>query len=152
MVSRRAYLYDIIDIMLIVEDSNGVTYRNQTGGVTCGQSELEGVLCPLDIDRDDTERIEKLTCDASSGHITGEIADIIDTILASKSSTSFLKVDRARLKDSEEAWIYVLVDSPPGDASSSSPVTTAAQAPDPYLGPLRGFSVTRGVLTWQNSD
>jgi len=61
-------------------------------------------------------------------------------VLAEKPSTAFVTVDRARLSESQEAWVFVLVDSPAEGEPESSDI------------PLYGFGRTRGVLTWVNSD
>ncbi|WP_104986299.1 DUF6210 family protein [Sorangium cellulosum] len=141
---KRVLLWDIPDeIMLVVEHPSGVVYQNQVGGVVCWQAELEGVLSPLDVSDDTVQRIQK--CPYLSGRegISAEIADTIDTLLASEPGARFLKVDRTRLGKSWEAWVYVLIDSP-----ESREADTAST----YYGPIYGFGVARGVLTWPNSD
>ena len=72
----------------------------------------------------------------------------------SKRSTSFVKVDRTRLDDSWEAWVYVLIESPDeADLVVGGQVEAAAEASaGTYVGPLLGFGRARGVLTWENSD
>lgn len=71
-------------------------------------------------------------------------ADLIDSLLSGNVTMSFLTVDRERLDQSWEAWIYVRIgESPgrfiPGDSQQ-------------YYGPLFGFPAGRGVITWNNSD
>ena len=46
------------EVMLLVEHASGVVYRNQVGGVTCWQAEIEGVLAPIDVGREIVERID----------------------------------------------------------------------------------------------
>lgn len=150
MMSRCVLLYSLRHIMLIIEYADGVRYQNQVGGMSCYQAEMEGVLCPLDIDTDGITSFESLPYPQEG--ISYEIADIIDAILASKPSTCFLKVDRERLNDSCEAWVYVQISSPDTDDSDrpeTMPMTSARPA---YSGPLHGFGNVRGVLTWDNSD
>ncbi len=58
---------------------------------------------------------------------------------------TWLRVDRAQLDESWEAWVHVLVDStPPDSASIDSTLTTAV--------PSSASATSRGVLTWPNSD
>jgi hypothetical protein len=49
-----------------------------------------------------------------------EIVAAIDAVLAASPATSFIKVDRERMHESWEAWVYVLIDSPAEDAESRS--------------------------------
>ncbi|WP_437926235.1 DUF6210 family protein [Sorangium sp. So ce291] len=144
MIMKRVLLWDIPDeIMLVVEHPSGVVYQNQVGGVVCWQAEMEGVLSPLDVSAGAAQRIQD--CPYLSGRegITAEVADAIDALLASEPGARFLKVDRARLGQSWEAWVYVLIDSPESSATDAAGV---------YHGPIYGFGGARGVLTWPNSD
>jgi hypothetical protein len=137
-------LWDISnEIMLVVEFSSTVRYRNQVGGVVCASEELEGVLAPIDLSDGAVERICDLPYPNGTQGISVEIADTIDSILKSEPCAAFLKVDRERLEDSWEAWVYVMIEAP--------------RDPDPnradrYFGSIFGFGSCRGVLTWQNSD
>jgi len=154
MMSRRVFLRDIQHAMLIIEHAPGVRYQNQVGGTTCWQEELEGVLCPIDIGHDQLRQIERLPYPQGHEGISSAIADFIDEVLASKRSTSFVKVDRTRLGDSWEAWVYVLIESPDeAGLVVGHQVETATEAsPGTYVGPLEGFGRVKGVLTWENSD
>lgn len=130
-------------VMLLVEQASGVVYRNQVGGVTCWQAELEGVLAPLEINQADVERIMRLRYPPGHG-ISAEIADVLDAALAGQPGARYLKVDRARLHESLEAWVYVVAD-------------TQDDTPDHLLGPdyfgaVLGFGRVNAVLTWPNSD
>jgi hypothetical protein len=144
MMSRRIFLYALEHVALIVEDADGVRYENQAGGVTCYQGEMEGVLCPLDVSDARMSRLEQFTYPGTGG-ITVEVVEAIDELLAADPSTSFIKVDRERMDESTEAWVYVLIDSPAENAESPrDPIASAC--------PLKGFGPRRGVLTWSNSD
>ena len=66
-------------------------------------------------------------------HLRPEDADAIDALLGKSRLTSFVSVDRSRLHDSTEAWVYVHLEG--GEE-----------------GPLTGFEGSSGVLTWPNSD
>jgi hypothetical protein len=65
------------------------------------------------------------------------MADYIDGFLVKDGYTRFLRVDRSRLEESHEAWIYVDV---------------LAEEGDRRLALISGFSATKGILTWPNSD
>src|ERR1041385_5697651 len=143
MASKLIVLYDLPDdIMLIVEHPSGVRYLNQVGGVTCWQAEMEGVLAPVDTSPDVKERLQNFSYPGRPG-ISDQDADTLDGLLASFPGTSFLKVDRTRMNESWEAWVYVLVESP----ERAEPTLSG-----PYFGPLHGFGAAKGVLTWPNSD
>jgi hypothetical protein len=136
-------LYDLPDeVMLILEHASGVYYENQVGGVLCWQAMLEGVLAPLDLDPAAVEEIMNLPYDAGRG-ITAEIADAIDAVLDASPGERYLKVDRARLAESWEAWVFVVADIPE---------SSERQLQGPYFGAPRGFGRSTGVLTWPNSD
>jgi len=131
------------DIMLIVEYASAVTYRNQVGGVVCYVGELEGVLAPIDLSREAVETIQSCPYPQGREGITPEIADTIDSLLSAEPCARFLRVDRARLDESWEAWVYVTIDSP------ESPFPTSDGT---YFGSIFGFGATRGVITWISSD
>lgn len=129
--------------MLLVEHASGVVYCNQVGGVTCWQAELEGVIAPIDISQASAERIMRLAYPPRRG-ITAEIADAIDAALARELGARYLKVDRARLGESLEAWVFVV-------AETQDDTADRLRGPD-YFGAVFGFGRVSGVLTWPNSD
>jgi Family of unknown function (DUF6210) len=131
------------DVMLVIEHPSGVTYKNQVGGVTCWQAELEGVLAPLDVGDDDVERIMGFRYKPGHG-LSVEHADAIDAILAAKRSTRHVTVDRLRLAESLEAWVHVTV------ATENEPAS-GLLGPS-YFGAVFGFGRVTGVLVWLNSD
>ena len=67
------------------------------------------------------------------GGFDAACADKIDQILQSNGYTKEISVDRARLRQSEEAWVYVKL----------KPLDYAN-----YI----GFGECDGVLVWANSD
>jgi hypothetical protein len=154
MMSKRVLLWDITHIMLIIEDSDGVRYQNQAGGVVCAQPEMEGVLCPLGIDAVSQKRIQLLPYTGGIQGISVQIADEIDAVLASRPATRFLKVDRTKLEESWEAWVHVVVDSPEdsGEPERDGGGADAARRPGDRAPPATGFGTRAGVLTWDNSD
>lgn len=124
---------------LILAYPSGVIYTTQAGGYCCLHQKIEGVFVPVStLD----SHWQKLLDDHFfhgpkwAGHcykgIDEETADFLDTELETTYLTQHLRVDRARLADSVEAWIYVRVAParlwPSVDAEAS------------------------GVLTWNNSD
>jgi hypothetical protein len=140
---RRVNLYDMPrDVMLIIEYPTGVLYENQCGGVACSQEDLEGVLVPVGLPPVDAERVMALPFPGGAA-LNAEVADMIDEILASVSFAKYLRVDRSRLSDSCEAWVFVVAETPQD---------SDFQIYGPYFGSPRGFGTVRGVLTWPNSD
>jgi hypothetical protein len=136
-------LYDLpYEVMLILEYPSGVIYENQVGGVLCWEATGEGVLAPVDLDPDAVEQIMNLPFPGGPG-ITPEVADAIDGVLAASSGARYLKVDRARLAESWEAWVFVVADVPE---------SSEHQIEGPYFGAPRGFGRSTGILTWHNSD
>ncbi|HEX3758125.1 MAG TPA: DUF6210 family protein [Kofleriaceae bacterium] len=128
-------------MMLIIEHPSGVLYQHQVGGNVCHQAMLEGVLAPLDLSSSSIERIAG--CSFGMRGVTVEVADVIDSILASDSEGKYVKVDRERLDASWEAWIHVIIQSP------VSPVQDATPS---FFGSWYGFGPARAVLVWPNSD
>ena len=141
------------------------------------QSEQEGVFVPLlgsPEGRDvDPERLLK-------EHFTGpkwmggcangideESASFIDGLLHRMRETRFLTVDRSRLHDSHEAWVYVDIADQPlepvtygsatnlglTDAGRDEKDSGHSHLPMPaILYMIFGFGASKGVLTWSNSD
>jgi hypothetical protein len=65
--------------------------------------------------------------------ITDERATEINVLLKSHPMTAGISVDRTRLSESEEAWVYVTVEAT-------------------ELATYQGFGSAKGVLVWSNSD
>lgn len=82
----------------------------------------------------------------------------IDRILAREHETAGLLVDRSRLSESHEAWVFVTIRTHPDHfptlplscnaETRADPLSTANQA----VSLLFGFGDARAVLTWPNSD
>lgn len=126
--------------MLLIEHPSGVVYENQVGGNACWQATLEGVLAPLDMESKSFEEIMNLFDAYAPQGITAMTADAIDAILVAEPVAKTVRVDRERLAESWEAWVYVIVDFP------------ASVAADADLELFSGFGKGHGVLTWPNSD
>jgi len=133
---------------LIISHHSGVIYTNQVGGFACLHPEIEGVFVPLS---DDSKTIEQRL----SQHFTGakwkghcykgideETADFTDDLLSLNFLTKRLKVDRDKLKESIEAWIWVEIDE--SDFIETQNGTIESE--------FRGFPSRKGILTWENSD
>lgn len=132
-----------VGVSLIVSAPSGVVYANQTGGHCCRQSELEGALIPI---RQDGEgegyplTMHFLAAPHNGWGAIGDFgsrdADLIDSVL-DRWGLPWVRVDRDRFVDSQEAWVWVRIES--SEPESSLPM-------------LEGFEATRGILTWDNSD
>jgi hypothetical protein len=139
MSAKRLIDLDALrEIGLIILHPSGVLYTNQVGGHGCFHPEAEGVFFPLPVSPYGRE------LGALSEHFKGSWealnefeADMVDSVLRKSSvDLSWISVDRSRLKDSFEAWVYV----------NLSPRKTGMRER------LQGFDDSRGVLTWPNSD
>src|SRR5262245_33146253 len=112
---RKVVLWNMDGAAAIVLEPSGVMYANQTCGHACVQSEAEGVLVPFNDDPplEHPERAlsERLSLLLENAHyLTPDLADEIDAALAAQPDTRCATVDRARLRDSHEAWIYIDLD------------------------------------------
>jgi len=128
---------------LIVLHPSGVYYSNQTGGHACLHPLAEGIFVPI---RDDTLDLEKELKDYFVGPkwkgwcsegIDEETATFVDDVLAKSHLTRDVTVNRNRIIDSHEAWVYVDYRNPK-TADWNSEIT--------------GFGQCQAVLTWENSD
>jgi hypothetical protein len=147
--SKRIILYDLEEPMLLISAKSGVLYQNQAGGNLCYQMEFEGVLMPLGISTANSRSIGKLNFSSEKKGISRDVADAIDDILSSETETKFLRVDRERMHESMEAWIYVRVTSSQGDFPTIESALLTRNTPLSYS---FGFGLCSGVLTWPNSD
>ena len=137
-MNETGFTIDLLDsdtAGLIIACKSGVTYTNQVGGYACRHPEIEGVFVPLPTNI--SEQLEAFfTGPKWNGRCYDEIdeetASFVDSLLQTPDLGGTLCVDRARFKESCEAWIRVKV-------SMNS-----------LLWP--GLNDGEGVLTWQNSD
>lgn len=135
---RRVSLYGLEQAVLILLGPSGVVYTNQAGGGACTQPAEQGWLVPLSDDppldgsRPPLEiRLRQITEGATS--LSAEQADALDALLAESPLTSFVSVDRRRLREASEAWVYVQI-------------TQEAEHP------WSGLEADTGVMSWPNSD
>lgn len=130
---------------VIILRETGIIYQNQTCGHACIQRCAEGALVLLTDPYLITENpVELYQCSVEAGlkqidwyrcysRLDTTCADKIDEILQSNGYTKQISVDRTRLDESEEAWVYVKL----------KPLDYAH-----YV----GFGECDGVLVWANSD
>lgn len=123
---------------VIAFGNSGVIYQNQTAGSACLVAEAEGHLIPLSNDappNDYGASLEAKLSELFAGvdAVDSSVAAAIDALFASHPNTSCVSVDRERMADSREAWVYVLLSQN-------------------EFSPFDGFDAYRGVLTWPNSD
>lgn len=142
---RIVHLFEFEGIGMILLLPTGVTYSNQAGGLTCHHPQAEGCFVPLSdrsgaLVRQLTEHFTgpKWVGYCSNG-IDDETANLIDHLL-NELPPAFevpISVDRARMAESQEAWVYVQVGAPP----PGQPVPI-----------VEGLAPCEAVLTWLNSD
>jgi len=136
-------LWCLNGIGLIVAHPTGVQISNQVGGYACFHPSIEGVFVPLmEPEVDQQTRLYRYFVGPKwQGHCYGwideETADFVDSVLDLSRTTKPIRVDRTRLQNSMEAWIYVVFDR--------------AARPDDYA-LYDQFPSGTGVLTWANSD
>ena len=142
-------LWRAAGLCLIISHPSGVWYEAQVGGYACFHPQMEGVYVPVweaFPDPQETALYEYFTGPKWVGHcyhgIDDETADFIDRVLSSSAYTQNLTVNRHRLKECMEAWVYVTIASAADEAGHL--VVNGWDFSD--------FRTTDGVLTWQNSD
>lgn len=143
-------------VSFIIPYPSGINYSNKAGGYACKYPSIEGFLVPFGLDDLDSMRVltslEKETpeeftavlhkyftsypwggrCDSG---LEIEDADNLDKIFQNYHDlkTIHLHVDRSKLTESMEAWIYVTFDLSDYDL-------------------LKGITANSGILTFPNSD
>ncbi len=172
MTQPTIRLWDAPGLGLVILFPSGVVYSNQVGGHACLTPTIEGVYVPLVDEVQDHEKtlIEFFTGPYWNGWCCDGIdeptADFIDGVLSRSLSTRFLRVDRTRLQDSCEAWVYVELSEQPPECFSfidgkqartisgkSVNLTDDKDLPvPPEHNLVYGFGKCGGVLTWTNSD
>jgi hypothetical protein len=122
------YVPDDFVGLIVLSESKGY-WANQTGGYSCHQRITRGTLMPMPDPLSLQEALDRFFVDGPKWRgwcndgIDVDTADFLDQLLAGiVSEIGLLTVNRARLTESEEAWVYVK--SPESDA----------------------------VLVWENSD
>jgi hypothetical protein len=143
-ISRKEIcLYDLDRLGLILSEPSGVFYHNQVCGHSCLQKFEEGIFSYI---RDDGNELHKTVSEYMlyKDRLTPEDADFLDDQFIQSSDAKYLRIDRNRLNDSMEAWVYVTIDqSLTGELKDESVYYNTA---------FKGFTCARAVLTWDNSD
>ena len=127
-------LIDLNDLGLIVIFPSGVIYTNQVGGFGCLHPEVEGVFVPLSVGNRKVLFALQQHFKGNWNHIEETDAQVVDKLLRSD-GFEFIKVDKIKLEESFEAWIYVDIE----EISKTFPL-------------LNGFGKSKGILTWANND
>lgn len=117
------FLYDLQEPALILPLPTGVSYTQQTGGLYCGQRQTVGALLPVP---EIFLTAALMTAASDDNLITHQDANEIDKAWAEIGGDINMLIDRTRLEDSEEAWVYVTISM------------------EQYAG--------TAILTWENSD
>lgn len=137
-----------VGLGLILHYPTGIDIITQTGGTACFQMQLEGIYLPLDNDYEIPSlkfqsgeialnayfTTDKYLGTGATNGIDEADATRIESILQ-QHALSFVTVDREKMKESHEAWIWVKIE----------PDSQYLHFPDTEF-PLCG------VLTWCNSD
>lgn len=145
-VIKRPYvnLYDFTGMGLIISHPSGVIYSNQTGGYLCSHPELEGIFIPItdNFTHPQQPGLENYFFfeEKYGGHcymgIDADDADYLDQVFDQLGLPN-VRVDRERLSNCMEAWIYITF------SESTEHWSTAL---------FSGFGSGWGVFTWENSD
>ena len=148
---KEVCLWGLDQLALIILCKSEVTYFNQVGGNFCLQMEDEGILTII---FDVTNILDELASFCiNKFRLSEEDADEIDRILQSH-GTSYLSIDRNRLNDSMEAWLYVNI-LPENERDDFVKKIDDMDDSSPIKRPgfdFWGFEETKGLLTWGNSD
>jgi hypothetical protein len=130
---------------LILAHPTGISYVNQAGGVYCLQPTCQGIFVPW---LDDVElgpgkwlstedALAGLPWEMASSAMTPADADGVDGVLRAARAFQGIRVDRARLAESYEAWVHVEIEPPHHLGNIVSGVEPFPRA---------------GVLIWTKSD
>lgn len=135
---REVKLWELSGAALVVPESTGVFYTNQVNGTACEHPKLEGILIPVNNDMlsSSPEYLENQLCslfDGSWNELTEIKANEINAVLSKFPETKGILVDRDKLFESVESWVYVIAKETEDSCYS-------------------GFGELHGILTWQNSD
>ena len=140
-------LYDHVGTALVIPHPTGIVYSNQAGGHACLQPQAEGCLAPIANDGGlapeysfrgpENELFEYFASLGSCGApLTETDAQQMEAIMRRPPLWSGFSVDRDRLADSVEAWVFVIIEE---------------TDPSPVL--VEGLKhPVHAILTWTNSD
>lgn len=130
---KIVYLFDLEGSALIFHTPSGVIYANHAGGDLDLLPEAEGILIPFNFDLSEYgESLENLVSPffKDSPEMSLEIANAMDEIFMNDPATSILTIDRSRLTESVQNWVYINIE----------------ESEDCFF---YNFGKGKGVLTWQ---
>lgn len=134
-------------IGVIISEKTGIVYHSQTGGYACHNHGLEGALIPLFPKGEFYDKLSKKLDDYFFGNngpyrghcyiyegkgINEQDADWLDLLF--KEFEVPFKVNRDKLNESEEAWIWIEIFGDMGNLFAE------------------GINGKEGVFVWDNSD
>jgi hypothetical protein len=135
-------LYELNKLALILLEPSGVFYHNQVCGHHCLQAFEEGTLSFLRDSDDLYKKIAEYTMHKDGLSIVD--ANYIDDLFGQFDQTQCLSIDRNRLSDSMEAWVYINIDQ--------KKITDPEDDSVYYNASFLGFTSGKGLLTWDNCD
>lgn len=143
MTKAFVNLWNIAGAGLIIPCETNVVFATQAGGLTCADpGNVEGVFIPLRHGQIVSDALDDYFVHGPQwqghcylGNLKEDDADQIDEILQKITWSKYLKVDRAKLHLSGEAWLHVTLHYP--------------EEKDPLFS---GFESKTAILTWANSD
>lgn len=137
-IEKEICLYGLDQAALILLSEKGVMYQNQAGGNACMQPKARGILVPV-TNNPPLDNLYKGSLDYKLSSVcknmielTDENADQLDALLKSELHGLSIVVDRNRLQESMEAWVFVGIQDGAED--------------------IKGFEESSAILTWPNSD
>jgi len=137
---KKVTLYNLYGVAAVVPMKTGVIHTNQIGGGACLHPELEGILVPFNDDYEPEDyklsleyQLMEMFAENGWGTIMPKQADEIDALLKTFPDTNCAVVNRAKLEESHESWVWCNVT----ESEHSC---------------LEGFGNVEVVLTWCNSD
>jgi hypothetical protein len=127
-------LWPFVGTGLLVPCASGFEYSNQAAGMLCRHPSLEGAFVPMSNESSE-DAVPHVGC--CGDEITEEHAAELDAYFAKLDNRGYLiTVDRERLADSTEAWVWVQC-KVVGHRHEFHPLSG-------YEGPA--------VFTWENCD
>jgi hypothetical protein len=147
----RVRLWDHVGTGIIIRWPSGIVFEQQIGGKSCGLAELQGVFVPVANDLSLDGKL--LSAEArlrkyfegpphlAQGAVDGlneNDAIYIESALHENLLLRNVVVDRTRLRDTHESWVWVCIHTPDVRAL-------------PLFEGMSPFPLT-GILTWTNNS
>ena len=110
---KKVTLYNLSGVAAVVPMKTGVIFTNQVGGIACLHPELEGVLVPFNDDYEQEDyklsleyQLREIFTENGWGKIIPKQANEIDALLKTFPDTSCAVVNRTKLEESYESWVW----------------------------------------------